>query len=1631
MTVAVSSDDTDAVTVSPSSLTFTTTNYASTQTVTLTVVNDDDGADESVTVSNSASGGGYDTSGDVTVTVDDDEQGLTLSVSTVALTEGGSTGSYTVKLNAAPNADVTVAVSSDDTGAVTVSPSSLTFTTTNYASVQTVTLTAVEEEDGADESVTVSNTASGGGYTASGDVTVAVDDDDQGLTLSVSDVLSLAEGSTETYTVALAAAPSADVTVAVSSGDTGAVTASPASLTFSTTNYSTARTVTLTAVNDADGADESVTVSNAATGGGYTVSGDVTATVDDDDQGLTLSASTVSVTEGSTATYTVRLAAAPNADVTVAVSSDDTGAVTVSPSSLTFTTTNYSSTQTVTLTTVNDDDGADESVTVSNTSSGGGYDASAGVTATVDDDDQGLTLSASSVSVTEGSTATYTVRLAAAPSADVTVAVSSGDTGAVTVSPSSLTFTTTNHASVQTVTLTAVEDTDGADESVTVSNTASGGGYTVSAGVTAAVDDDDQGLTLSVASVKVAEGGTQTYTVKLAAQPSGTVTVAIAKAAGGDADLTVNRSTLRFGTSNYAGAQTVTVRAAEETGEDSANGTATFTHTASGGGYAVSADLAAKELDNDRVVGIPATLRVPEGGTATYTVKLAVAPSADVTLTLAVSGDSDLTVDADDGAQGAQDTVTFSDSNYATARTVTVAAAQDGDFADGAATISHAAASSDADYDAIPIPGVRATEADDDTPPPISVAGVTLSSSNVTVPEGATATYTVALATRPDAAVTVTLTRAPGGDADLTVDTDPGTPGAQRTLTFTPARWNVAQTVTVTAALDDDSLDGTATFTHTAAGGGYDGVSATLTAVEADDNRRFVLSTSGLAVPEGGVATYTVKLAGQPSDDVTVTLTRSPGGDPDLSVDTDPDTAGAQRTLVFTPADFGDARTVTVNAAADADGVDGTATFTHTAAGGGYGGVSATLAAVEADDDRRIVLSPSRLTVPEGLTATYEVALASRPSRAVTVTLARDAGGDADLTVDTDPDTADAQRTLVFTPADWSDARTVTVAAAVDADEVDGTATFTHTAAGGIWTGVTATLAVVEEDEPAPVVVGALPALILVPGGAPRTVDVSGAFRGSNLSYAVHSSREASVTASIEGAVVTLTPLREGEARITVTARNRIGEARQSFTATVGADPAERRAVEDGLAAIGRGMLSSIDMVLGARLRGESSEGVRIAGYALESGDIEAAPYAAQGFPPDAGHEPPGHGREEESADVDWLDGTSSFVVALNAGADAGEGADLAFRWTLWGQGYLQSFESSRSSVDGETRTAWLGLDTALGDDWLLGTAVSYGEGHADYAFEGESGSGSGRLRTTLTSLHPYLRWRPWEDGTVWVALGVGSGEVENRRDHLGRVERGDLSMFTAWGGGRYALHPAAGGVELALLGDLAFLRMHTDAEAAQGSLGDVSSTVDRLRVGVEGSYEIRMEAGTLSPFGQVSTRYDGGDGETGSGMEVSGGVRYHRGRMSFETGARMLWAGAGDYEESGWNVALALQPREAGRGLSMSLSPTWGAAQHRALEALWRPDALSVLDDGAAPEGGDGMRTSIGYGLRWPASAALLTPYAEHDSFSSGDRRTSMGVRLEHRPSRLEVDLRGELEEGPNREAGDTGVFLEVGLRF
>ena len=115
--------------------------------------------------------------------------------------------------------------------------------------------------------------------------------------------------------------------------------------------------------------------------------------------------------------------------------------------------------------------------------------------------------------------------------------------------------------------------------------------------------------------------------------------------------------------------------------------------------------------------------------------------------------------------------------------------------------------------------------------------GVLLSTTSLTVGEGASNTYTVALAALPSGGVTVRIT---SDNSDVTIDdTDGMMTGDQNTLTFTTTDWSTAQTVTVRAAEDDDDngVDDTATLTHTIDGATeYDNLSDPTLPVTVTDN---------------------------------------------------------------------------------------------------------------------------------------------------------------------------------------------------------------------------------------------------------------------------------------------------------------------------------------------------------------------------------------------------------------------------------------------------------------------------------------------------------------------------------------------------------------------------------------------------------------------------------------------------------------------------------------------------------------------------------------------------------------------------------------------------------------------------
>jgi hypothetical protein len=336
----------------------------------------------------------------------------------------------------------------------------LTFTAANWNSPQTVTVAAVDDSEiEGQHQTTISHRAisSDSRYNqlTLPTVEVTINDNEVGsgaaviLEESGGRTLVVEGGATDTYTMRLASAPVASVTVHAQAHVTGTttptqVTVSPASVTFTPADWSTPQTFTVTAVDDAINEGPHVGII-----GHYLVTNDpvysrvhapsVQAIVADNENNgsnaMTITQtqnSTIVMEGGFTDTLMVTLRRAPTAGSTVTVQPGANSQVTLSPPSLAFTSADWNIPQFVTVAAVDDAlvEGT-HTTTVALAATGGGYNLSSNVTVTIHDNDGGgatVVESGGSTVVTEGGFDTvnwdsYTIRLNTAPTANVTVEV--------------------------------------------------------------------------------------------------------------------------------------------------------------------------------------------------------------------------------------------------------------------------------------------------------------------------------------------------------------------------------------------------------------------------------------------------------------------------------------------------------------------------------------------------------------------------------------------------------------------------------------------------------------------------------------------------------------------------------------------------------------------------------------------------------------------------------------------------------------------------------------------------------------------------------------------------------------------------------------------------------------------------------------------------------------------------------------------------------------------------------------------------------------------------------------------------------------------------------------------------------
>ena len=535
-----------------------------------------------------------------------------------------------------------------------------------------------------------------------------------------------------------------------------------------------------------------------------------------------------------------------------------------------------------------------------------------------------------------------------------------------------------------------------------------------------------------------------------------------------------------------------------------------------------------------------------------------------------------------------------------------------------------------------------------------------------------------------------------------------------------------------------------------------------------------------------------------------------------------------------------------------------------------------------------------------------------------------------------------------------------------------------------------------------PEAVGTIPEQLLDEGAGGVTVDLTPFFTdldGDPLAFTVETSNADVVTAVVSGAALVLLPVTYGDATVIVTATDPGGLAATQRVTVGVSDRSGRAVLSDALAAMARSYLSSARMTLERRVApgprtGSADAGQRSAlrvggkSVALPEGHTfwDAAQQVVAGWLPD----PEDLARAGVSSPLHQIrtpDGISATDFTFAWGGQSADSARPAVAWSLWGQTDVQRYDGGAAELgsglagisgdyDGDLRVRYLGLDAQL-PSWLFGVALGRSKGAGDW----NAGTASGRLSTSMTSVHPYLRWSRGATA-IWTTFSAGRGDARNERPATGRVGESPLDLAMGLVEFQRRLGPAGGPVAFGLRADAGWASLST-GEGTE-TIDDLRARVHQARLGLDARSEMRVGGAGLAPFGAVHVRHDGGDGEAGRGVELSGGLRTQIGVVGLDVQGRWLaFHSATRYGESGAGLTLTVGGREE-EGFSLSASPRWGV-QTRGGFALWQDRAPGMTAGSDLHPTGWTMDLRGAYRAR--LSGRLLEVATVYDQAAGGQR--------------------------------------------
>ena len=1374
--------------------------------------------------------------------------------------------------------------------------------------------------------------------------------------------------------------------------------------------------------------------SNSATGQPVTIDrAEAVLTVRDDDPavaGLSLSRRELDLTEGGApGSYTAVLTKAPDADVTLTATSADANAVRIhtgqgTPAgslTLVFSPQNWNQARTIVVTAQQDADHHDERPFIKNSLSGtGDYQRvlQQAVSVNLTDDDDPPAEPVVSISggngITEGGTARFTLRASPRPQNPIDVSVNVDDSGdfAIAGQTGTKTFTISTGGSV-TFEVTTDDDSQVESDGTITATLAGGNGYTVdfqSDRASVAVSDNDEPpppppppppdtpIVSITGSGAITEGGTATFNLSASPAPASTITVNIDVADSGDfADS--GQAGRRQATIGANGRGTLSVRT-DDDNTDESHGSLTAT-VATGQGYSPSGTQGTASIavnDNDDpppVVSITGGDTINEGGNARFTLTASPPPRNSIRVSVTVSQTGDFAA----GGHIRTRTVTVGSGGTASFTVATTDDSQDEPHGAINATVNDGTG-----YDVDSQNGsASVTVRDNDEP----LSRISISRDDASVGEGQLVGFTISAAPAPTADLDVRLEISQTGDF-----AEAGQTGA-KTVTILANTASESHFV-VTVNDEADEKDGSITariLSHSRYRVAPPPGNRATTAVTDDDVPTPAVSLTSdhparETAFEGAALKFTLHTDVAPETDLDVTVDVSQPGN------------------AFVNASQTGNRTVTVRAntrrksftvQTHDDSVEENpshATVTATVqSGAGYtvadspkheatvdvhdndGLPTADILDIETEEGQELVTAVElSKPVPYRVEVCYRPETGTHQGRqwGTAVHPSDFIYGDQCLTIR-------PGRTRV---EGWIET--------VDDNHDEGDEWFTLVLwlAEGAVIGRSEAIATIRNSDPLP------DAWLARFGRAVSEQAVEGIT--ARIEAVRTPARASGLTGNFAGQPIAGNPAGQPDD----------GETPHSLQTPAQVSPGPASAVQEW----------SVDSALFT---------------AAPGGGAPVAARGAGGMPA-YGSPTPYRGSSSDAMLRQLLMG-SHFTYSSGENATGGTlGA--------WGRGAVSNFSGTDDAlqIDGDLASATLGADYVRGK-WVFGLALT--RSLADGGYSSPEG-GYGTLESTLTAAIPYAAWEASERFSLWGAAGHGGGRMTlnpgARRDrHYPRASafalppgppnpaaqgeqlqgerlQADIGWSMAALGARSELFGRfGGGPKLTLISDALWAR--TTSDRSEGLLAGAAD-ISRLRLGVEGSWAFRLGGMDITPKLETGLRHDGGDAETGFGIEVGGGIAWTIPRWGLKLdleGRTLMTHEEGEMTDRGFSAALAYDPRpDSEYGLSLALRQDIGGQATGGLDALFANDPITRRT------GGQGMgrwSAEAGYGLPVFGERFVGTPHLKYGA-SPGARDIGIGWRLKPGKENGAGDLslavlatRRESLMGP----ADHGLGIEIRARW